>query len=326
MGVVIDGCPAGVIWRDDLLAMQMQRRRPGQADSASGQVLVTDRKEEDRVEVLSGVFEGKTLGTPIACILQNTNQRSQDYEGIKSSPRIGHADDVWKNKYGHADHRGGGRASARETAARVVAGTVARMFLETRYPEMRVCSFVAQIGDVVMSSADRATWTSEWVRENAIESYVARFPTSQPVGGMLQAAKASGDSYGGLVETWLAGVPAGLGEPVFEKLKAKLAYAMMGIGATCSFEIGGGKQLVSLAGSEVHTTMTSKNYGGVRGGISTGDEISFTVGFKPTSTIGTHAKDGRHDPCVLPRAVPIVESMAWAVLADLELASRSNRV
>lgn len=326
MGVVIDGCPAGVLWCEELLLAQMARRRPGQVDGATQDVLVTDRKEDDHVEVLSGVFEGKTLGTPIACVVRNTNQRSQDYKNIQSSPRIGHADDVWKEKFSHADHRGGGRSSARETVARVIAGTVARMFLETRYPEMQVRSFVSQIGVMAMSEADRTQWMSQWMTESAIESYAARFPTQQPVADMLRTAKQNGDSYGGLVETWATGVPAGLGEPVFEKLKAKLAHAMMGIGATCSFEIGSGKNLISQAGSQVHTTMTSQNYGGIRGGISTGDTISFTLGFKPTSTIGAHAKEGRHDPCVLPRAVPIVESMAWAVFADLELARRGNKV
>lgn len=326
IGVVIDGCPAGVRWQEDLLTAQMNRRRPGQKDGALDEVLVTDRQEDDRVEVLSGVLEGKTLGTPIACLIHNKNQRSQDYDSIKASPRIGHADDVWLHKFGHSDHRGGGRASARETAARVIAGTVARMFLETKYPEMKVRSFVSQIGEFQLSEQDRVKWATEWTSEKNLENYTARFPTSQPVAEMLRAAKQSGDSYGGLVETWIAGAPPGLGEPVFEKIKSKLAHAMMSIGATCSFEIGGGKDLAAQKGSATHTSMTSKNYGGIRGGISTGDDILFVVGFKPTSTIGAMAKEGRHDPCVLPRAVPIVESMAWAVLADLELARRSNKI
>ncbi len=326
IGVVIDGCPAGVLWDHDLLVTQMNRRRPGQQDSATKEVLVTDRNEADDVEVVSGVFDGRTLGTPIACVIRNKNQRSHDYDSIKANPRVGHADDVWLEKFGHADHRGGGRASARETAARVIAGTVGRMFLRSLYPEMIVRSFVSQIGEMKMNESDLKKWQSEWKDEAVIESYVARFPTQAPVADTLREAKQTGDSYGGVIETWIAGCPQGLGEPVFEKLKSKLAYGMMSIGATCSFEIGGGKDLVSQKGSSLHTSKTSKSYGGIRGGISTGDEVIFGVGFKPTSTIGEMAKAGRHDPCVLPRAVPIIESMAWAVLADLELARRGNKI
>lgn len=328
LGVVIDGCPAGVEWNEVLLTQQMSRRRPGQKDGVAGSVLVTARDEQDVVKVLSGVFEGKTLGTPIACIIENKNQKSQDYEKIKNAPRIGHADDVWKTKFGHVDYRGGGRASARETAARVVAGTVAEMFLKTKYPKLHVASFISQIGEIQMSADDRIAWSKTWTNTNAVDSYVARFPTvlSAQVEHMLTAAKSSGESYGGLIETWIDGAPAGLGEPVFEKLKAKLAHGMMSIGATCSFEIGNGKDLIHQPGTIVHTQMTSENYGGIRGGISTGDRIIFKVGFKPTSTIGKTANEGRHDPCVLPRAVPIIESMTWAILADLELASRSNTI
>lgn len=326
MGVVIDGCPAGVVWDDDLLITQMNRRRPGQKDFQAERVLVTSRDESDQVEVLSGVFEGKTLGTPIACIVYNTNQKSQDYETIKSSPRVGHADDVWKKKFGHIDHRGGGRASARETVARVIAGTVAQMYLRTQFPELHVCSFISQMGPIELTSEDWINWSSKWQARYAVDQYVARFPTDQSkhVEELLVAAKDTGNSYGGLIETWVHRAPVGLGEPVFEKLKSKLAYAMMSISATCSFEIGQGKNLLSQSGSEVHTHQTSDNYGGIRGGISTGDRIAFKVGFKPPSTIGSTAKEGRHDPCVLPRAIPILESMTWAVLADLVLASNNN--
>ncbi|MCC6137339.1 MAG: chorismate synthase [Bdellovibrionaceae bacterium] len=327
LGVVIDGCPAGVVWNESLLRTQMNRRRPGQVDAVSKDVLVTDRNEDDRVEVLSGVFEGKTLGTPIACVVYNKNQKSQDYDKIKSSPRVGHADDVWKNKFDHVDHRGGGRSSARETLARVIAGTVAQMFLQTRYAEMHVASFVAQMGPLQLSKNALVNWSQQWKKTNAVDAFTARFPheASAQVQELLQTAKATGNSYGGLIETWISGAPAGLGEPVFEKLKSKLAYAMMSIGATCSFEIGQGKDLIALAGQDVHTSTDSENYGGIRGGISTGDRITFKVGFKPPSTIGENAKEGRHDPCVLPRAIPIIESMAWAVLADLELASKNNK-
>lgn len=328
IGVVIDGCPAGVEWQPELLQTQMNRRKPGQVDAATKQVLVTARSEDDFVEVLSGVFEGKTLGTPIACIIKNKNQESKDYDKIKAAPRIGHADDVWKDKFGLSDHRGGGRSSARETAARVIAGSVAQMFLQTKYPELHVASFITQIGEIKITSEDRVQWSRQWTKAYAVDTHTARFPTAQheQVKAMLLAAKQDGNSYGGEIETWIADAPKNLGEPVFEKLKSKLAQAMMSIGATTSFEIGAGKDLIGKSGKDVHTSATSDVYGGIRGGISTGDKIIFKVGFKPTSTINSNATEGRHDPCVLPRAIPILESMSWLVLADLELAMRGNRV
>ena len=226
----------------------MSRRRPGQADAATGDVLVTARDEKDQVEILSGIFEGKTLGTPIACIIKNTSQRSQDYEKIKTNPRTGHADDVWKQKFGHTDHRGGGRASARETASRVIAGSIANMFLKQKYPEIKITSFVSQIGPMQLTEDDRA----HWEKNQNTESYTARFPTqkSDEVRTMLLKAKEAGDSYGGTIETWIDNAPKGLGEPVFQKLKAQLAQAMMSIGATTSFEIGEGKSLISKKGSK----------------------------------------------------------------------------
>lgn len=328
IGVVIDGCPAGVVWNSELLQTQMNRRKPGQADNVAQEVLVTSRAEDDLVEVLSGVYEGKTLGTPIACVIKNKNQKSSDYEKIKTAPRVGHADDVWKNKFGHTDHRGGGRSSARETAARVIAGCVAQMFLQTKYPDMVVTSFITQIGEIKMTNDDRSKWLQSWTHNYAADAYVARFPTTQSEGvrSLLSTAKQEGNSYGGEIETWISGAPKNLGEPVFDKLKSKLAHAAMSIGATTSFEIGAGKDVISLSGKDVHTNNASDVYGGIRGGISTGEKIIFKVGFKPTSTVGTIATEGRHDPCVLPRAIPILESMSWLVLADLELARRGNLV
>jgi chorismate synthase len=325
LGVVIDGCPSGVPFSEDILRHQMNRRRPGQIDTAAQEVLVTPRGEKDDVEILSGIFEGTTLGTPISCVVKNKEQRPQDYDAIKKSPRIGHADDVWKNKFEHTDHRGGGRASARETLGRVIAGSIAQMFLQTKYPELTVTSFVTQIGPLKMTLQDLQKFSD---KKMSVDASVARFPTSQQtaVKDLLLKAKAEGESFGGCVETWIEGAPAGLGEPVFEKLKSKLAYAMMSVGATCSFEIGAGKDMIDQPGSLIHTQQNAQVYGGIRGGISTGERIVFKLGFKPTSTIGSNAKDGRHDPCVLPRAVPIVEAMAWVVLADLELAQRSNNV
>lgn len=328
LGVVIDGCPAGLVWNEELLKKQLARRRPGQIDSTTQQVLVTDRQEEDRVEVLSGVFEGKTLGTPIACVVYNTNQKSEDYEKIKNNPRIGHADDVWKYKFGHVDHRGGGRASARETVARVIAGAVAQMYVMHEKPDLHLASFISQLGPLVLTESERAAWSQRWTENYAIDAYTARFPNQnqKAASELLIHAKQHGESYGGLVETWVSGVPVGLGEPVFDKLKSRLAYGMMSIGATCSFEIGDGKNLISQPGSQVHQQHTSSHYGGIRGGISTGDLIIFKVGFKPPSTIGAAAKEGRHDPCVIPRAIPIVEAMTWTILADFLLMQKSNNI
>jgi len=328
LGVVIDGCPADRVWNDDLLKRQLSRRQPGQVDQASQKVLTTDRTEGDQVEILSGVYEGKTLGTPIACVVKNTNQRSQDYNEIKNQPRIGHADDVWKAKFGHVDHRGGGRASARETVARVIAGTVAQMYLQQKLPHIHMASFISQLGPYEMSQAEREAWSRVWQQPYAVDDYVARFPIfdQQKTTQLLLDAKAQGESYGGLIETWISGVPVGFGEPVFDKLKSLLAYGMMSVGATCSFEIGEGKNLLSKPGSSVHQEASSLNYGGIRGGISTGDIIVFKVGFKPPSTIGEAALKGRHDPCVIPRAIPIVESMAWATLAELFKRQQVSRV
>lgn len=328
LGVVIDGCPAGLVWNEELLNKQLARRRPGQIDSVTKQILVTDRQEEDRVEVLSGVFEGKTLGTPIACVVYNTNQKSQDYEKIKNNPRIGHADDIWKHKFGHVDYRGGGRASARETVARVIAGAVAQMYVMQEKPQVHLASFISQLGPLVLTEAERVLWGQQWTQEYAVDAYTARFPhqDQKAISELLVTAKQNGESHGGLVETWIQGAPIGLGEPVFDKLKSRLAYGMMSIGATCSFEIGEGKNLTSQLGSHVHQQQASLNYGGIRGGISTGDLITFKVGFKPPSTIGATAKEGRHDPCVIPRAIPIVEAMTWTILADFLLMSKSNKV
>lgn len=314
MGVVIDGCPAGVTWNQNLLVQQLQRRRPGFSP------VVSQRKEEDVPEVLSGVYEGMTLGTPIAMAVKNSDARSKDYDKIKSQPRPGHADDVWINKFGHVDHRGGGRSSGRETISRVMAGAVGQMLVQALNPNVAVLGFASQIGPLQLS-ADEMNPTYE-----TIEASIARFPGhEQGVETLLTEALKHGKSYGGTAELRVSGVPAGLGQPVFHKLKADLAAAIMSVGATAGFEVGEGRGVATEEGSEFHQRSESP-YGGLRGGISTGESIGLRVFFKPTSSVLDVAKQGRHDPCIVPRAIPVLESMVWITLADHFLWQRADRV
>ena len=324
MGVVVDGCPAGVALTIENIQKELDRRRPGQMDSVAKEVLVSARNEADTVEFLSGVYENKTLGTPIACVVQNKNQRSQDYEEIKKAPRAGHADDVWQTKFGHADTRGGGRASGRETLSRVIAGAIAKQFLLQEYPELKVMGYVKSIGEMELNEQETAQLRTEWLEnKKTADDFAVRFPTKRfPIADVLLAAKQNGESYGGVVELWIEGVPASLGEPIFYKLKNVLASAMMSIGATCGFEFGDGFAMSRQKGTSVHASNRTSPYGGIRGGISTGEPIVFRTAFKPTSSILDVAKRGRHDPCIVPRAVPVVEAMTWAVLADMILLKR----
>ncbi len=328
VGVVIDGCPAGVKIDVSQLQKSLDRRRPGQTDKATQKVLVTERNELDQVQVISGVFEGVTLGTPIMVMVHNRDQRSQDYDKIQKSPRVGHADDTWVQKFGHVDHRGGGRASARETVARVMAGYFAEQYLVQKHPKVQVTGFVKAIGEHSLSLDDLKNMDQQILNKSFnVDEHAARFPQKKiKIDELLLAAKEQGESYGGVVEVWVDHMPQGLGEPVFGKLKNELASAMMSIGATCGFEMGEGFALTIKKGTEVHKQSDSPVYGGVRGGISTGERLIFRLGFKPTSTILDTAKAGRHDPCIVPRAVPVVEAMTWAVLADLDLLQRSNRL
>jgi chorismate synthase len=321
LGVVIEGCPSGVPLLVQDIQKKLDRRRPGQLDPQSQEVLVSARNELDQVEILSGVYEGKTLGTPIACIVKNKDQRSSDYKEIEQKPRHGHADDVWKNKFSHVDPRGGGRSSGRETLSRVIAGAVAQNFLEQKFPKLKVLGFVKAIGEMELNEIELKRIYEAWSQnKDIVDSSVARFPTPRfDVANILLSAKKNGESYGGVVELWVEGLPAGLGEPVFYKLKNVLASAMMSIGATCGFEIGGGFEVARQRGTEVHNAAKNKLYGGLRGGISTGETLIFRTAFKPTSSILDTAKQGRHDPCIVPRAVPVVEAMTWAVLADMAL-------
>lgn len=297
-GVVIEGMPSGVEFNHDLLIKYLNERRPGQG------LHVTERNEMDLPEILSGIYENKTLGTPIAVIVKNKDQRAQDYQQIKSDPRIGHADDVWKNKFEHTDHRGGGRSSGRETLNRVIAGAFAEMLFNTSKIKTEVLAMAEQIGPYKINS-------------NEISSEVKKF---------LEEAKQKGESYGGIISCEIKNPPQNLGQPVFHKLKSDLASAMLGIGAVEGFEFGAGFKSAEMVGTDFHQQADSVNYGGIRGGISTGESIHFKIVFKPTSSIKDVAKIGRHDPCIVPRAVPVVRAMAWMVLADHLLWTKTDRV
>ncbi len=318
LGVVIDGCPAGIDFDHQLLETNLERRRPGQSFIVSG------RNETDQYEILSGVFEGKTLGTPLTMIVRNQDARSQDYEGIKTEFRKGHADDLWKEKFGVVDHRGGGRASGRETLSRVLAGSVAEMFLKKVCPELQLCAWTNSIGQIVSTAEAIHSADLKKLKLSAEDSLV-RCPdqqTSEKMISLLENAKVEGQSYGGRAIVEIEGLPKALGQPVFHKLKSDFAAAFMSLGATSGFEIGEGQSAAGQAGVEFHQ---GSPYGGIRGGLSTGERISMKVSFKPTSSVLDVAKKGRHDPCIVPRAIPVLEAMTYLVLADHVLWSRLDR-
>ena len=325
LGAVIDGCPAGVTMDVESLHRELQRRRPG-ASGAASSGMVSGRNESDKVEILSGVFEGRTLGTPIDMMVRNQDQRSEDYAEILHSPRPGHADDVWKNKFIHADHRGGGRASGRETVSRVMAGSVAKMFVTQLAPLCEVIGFSAQIGPITLDSDDYQNIAAGLYTP---DDFSARFPSVRhdKVRELLISARSQGESYGGLAEVWIKHPPMNLGQPVFSKFKATLAQAMMSVGATAGVDFGDGFEAASQAGSNFHSEInTHTQYGGIRGGITTGELINFKVAFKPTSSILDVAKRGRHDPCIVIRAIPVLEAMTWLCLADHILWARQDRL
>lgn len=339
IGVVIDGCPSMLPLTAEEIQSELDRRRPGQSD------LSTPRNEGDRVEILSGVYQGKTTGTPIALLVRNTDQRPQAYDKLRDLFRPSHADFTYTAKYGFRNPEGGGRASARETIGRVAAGAVAKKLLATLCPALAFSCFVESVAEIEMSSSE------EFFPQEKIENTPVRCPDAEVAARMaerIRAARANGDSVGGTIRCRIRGVPAGLGEPVFDRLEADLAKAMLCIPATKGFEIGSGFAGTRMTGSrhndafevrdgEIHTA--TNRSGGVQGGISNGEEINFRVAFKPTPTIATtqHSVNaagepcevvghGRHDPCVLPRAVPIVEAMAALVLADHLLRQRTARL
>lgn len=321
MGALIDGCPAGVVWQQEMLNRFLERRRPGASALQSG------RQEPDQVEILSGVFDNLTLGTPIAAIIENRDAKSSDYKDEQMKIRRGHATDLWQDKYGHSDPRGSGRASGRETVSRVIGGGIARMFVTQLFPESQVIAFVSRVGLIGLNDSD-AVDIAEALEGDPwqIDELSVRCPHAEKNEQMeilLTQAKETGESYGGVAFVRVAGLPRGLGQPVFQKLKSDLTAAYMSVGATTGVEIGQGFESAKTSGHEFHSSR--QDYGGLRGGISTGDPITIKIAFKPTSTRSEMAKEGRHDPCIVPRAIPVLEAMTWLVLADHILLSRSDR-
>lgn len=323
LGVVIDGCPAQLEFDMQLLLLELQRRRPGLRAAQGGDSgVVSSRNELDQPEILSGVFNGKTLGTPIAILIRNQDQRSQDYDVIEGQARRGHADQVWREKFGISDHRGGGRSSGRETVSRVAAGAVAKMLLRRLCPQTEVRVFAEKIGPYQLGESELVK-----IWETSVDDYQTRFPSEKEneVVELLKSAKISGNSYGGIIGVRIRGLGVGLGQPVFHKLKADLASALMGIGSFTGIEFGRGFEGVTLPGVDFHSQHESI-YGGIQGGISTGQEVVVRLAVKPTSSILDVSKMGRHDPCVLIRAIPVVEAMISLVLADHQLWMKTDRI
>ncbi|MCW3071481.1 MAG: chorismate synthase [Bacteroidetes bacterium] len=336
-GGVIDGCPAGLSMDMEFIQSELDRRKPGQSH------IVSQRRESDRVEFLSGIFEGKTMGTPIGFIIRNEDQKSKDYEHNKDVYRPSHADYTYDAKYGMRDHRGGGRSSARETVSRVVAGAIAKLLLK-QY-DISVHAYTSQVGDIKLLKDYHE------LDLNTTDSNIVRCPDAliaETMISKIEQVRKAGDTVGGTISCVITGTPAGLGEPVFDKLHADLGKAMLSINAVKGFEYGSGFEGVKMNGSahndifiqgnnSIHTK--TNHSGGIQGGISNGEDIYFKVAFKPVATImqqqdtvnsaGEAAEimgKGRHDPCVLPRAVPIVEAMAALVMADHLLRNRNSKL
>lgn len=329
IGGVIDGCPAGILIDSEFIRSEMKRRKPGQSK------IVSQRKEEDEVEFLSGIFEGKSTGTPIGFVVRNADARSKDYDALKDIYRPSHADFTYESKYGFRDHRGGGRSSARETVARVVAGAIAKLILIRS--GITINAYVSQVGELSISKSHSELDLSQ------TEKNMVRCPDLAMANQMIELiekVRLEGDTVGGIISCVAKNVPAGIGEPVFDKLHADLGKAMLSINAVKGFEFGSGFSGSSMRGSEHNDLfipssgkrkiITSTNRsGGIQGGISNGEEIYFRVAFKPVATIIQKQRTvnskgqvvemsgrGRHDPCVVPRAVPIVEAMCALVLVD----------
>ena len=333
IGVTIDGCPPGVDIDEDYIQSELERRKPGQSK------ITTQRKEPDTFEILSGVFEGKSTGTPIALIIRNKDQKSKDYSHIADSFRPSHADYTYDAKYGNRDYRGGGRSSARETAARVAAGAIAKTIL--REIGVEINAYVSGVGSISLNKNHTELDLTK------TETNIVRCPDSQVAKSMIELidqTRKQGDTIGGIVSCVISGTPVGLGEPVFDKLHAVLGAAMLGINAVKGFEYGSGFEGTKLKGSEHNDEFvndggkiktTTNHSGGIQGGISNGEDIYFNVAFKPVATIMTDQDSvdkegnevivkgkGRHDPCVVPRAVPIVDAMAALVILDFYLINK----
>lgn len=337
LGVILEGCPAGLPIDEEKIRLEMQRRKPGQSK------ITTQRKEEDEIEVLSGVFEGKSTGTPIGIVIRNADQKSKDYSHIADKFRPSHADYTYFEKYGIRDYRGGGRSSARETAARVAAGAIAKQLLN--HYGVNLQAFVTQVGDLKLEKPYQE------MNLASAEDNIIRCPDPEMADQMIQlidSVRLDRDTIGGVVTCVIQNTPAGIGEPVFDRLHAELGKAMLSINAVKGFEYGSGFEGVKMRGSDHNDTFvkegdhikTATNYsGGIQGGISNGEDIYFRVAFKPVATIMkdqdsvnesgesvTVTGKGRHDPCVVPRAVPIVEAMAALVIADYILLAKSNKL
>lgn len=337
IGVIIDGCPAGLTIDRDLISKDLERRKPGQSE------ITTRRKEDEEFEILSGIFEGKTTGTPISILIRNKDARSKDYDHLSDKFRPSHADYTYQEKYGIRDHKGGGRSSARETATWVAAGAIAKMILSKM--DVRVHAYVSQVGPVVCEK------TYQDLDLDKTDQNIVRCPhqhTAEKMISYISETKKKGDSTGGVITGVIQNVPSGLGEPVFHKLHAELGKAMLGINAVKGFEFGSGFSGVKMYGSEHNDEFyeedgkikTKTNYsGGIQGGISNGEDIYFRVAFKPVATIMIDQKSvdesgkevefkgkGRHDPCVVPRAVPIVEALSALVIIDFYLLQQSTKL
>lgn len=332
LGGIIDGCPAGIELDFEAIEAEMQRRKPGQS------AIVTQRKEPDSVKFLSGIFEGKTTGTPIGFVIENTNQKSQDYSHIKDTYRPSHADFTYDRKYGIRDYRGGGRSSARETASRVAAGAIAKQLLK----DIKITAYVSGVGKLHLEKPYKELDFSQ-IEKNPVRTADAQM--AEQMETYIKDIRKQGDTVGGTISCVIQNMPVGLGEPVFDKLHAQLGKAMLSINAVKGFEYGSGFKGTQLKGSEHNdifnadgTTQTNHS-GGVQGGISNGEDVYFNVAFKPVATImqkqetiNSEGKKvemqgkGRHDPCVVPRAVPIVEAMAALVLADFVLLNRLSKL
>lgn len=337
IGVIIDGCPAGLEIDQEFIQSEMDRRKPGQSK------ITTQRKEGDVVDMLSGVFEGRTTGMPISMVIYNEDQRSKDYSHIADKFRPSHADYTYETKYGHRDYRGGGRSSARETAARVAAGAIAKMWL--RQLGISVTAYVSQVGTLRLETPYQEMNLAD------AESNIVRCPDPQVAEQMIELidqTRKNRDTIGGVVSCVIKGTPAGLGEPVFDRLHAELGKGMLSINAVKGFEYGSGFDGVAMYGSQHNDAFVkdgdqvrtiTNHSGGIQGGISNGEDIYFRVAFKPVATIMDDQASvdkqgnatvvsgkGRHDPCVVPRAVPIVEAMGALVIADFLLLSRTNKL
>lgn len=336
IGGVIDGCPAGLKIDEAFVQRELDRRKPGQSH------IVTQRKEGDEVKFLSGIFEGVSTGAPIGFVIYNENQKSRDYDHLKEAYRPSHADFTYEQKYGLRDHRGGGRSSARETASRVVAGAIAKLLLKQHRVEL--FAYVSQVQGIKLEKSYSEIDAAQ------IEKNIVRCPDERTAAQMIELienVRKQGDTVGGLVTCVAQGVPAGLGEPAFDKLHAELGKAMLSINAVKGFEYGSGFDSVNFKGSELNDLFENRdgirtktnNSGGIQGGISNGEDIYFNVAFKPVATIMQKQQTvnksgqeimlegrGRHDPCVLPRAVPIVEAMTALVLADYLLLNKASKI